>query len=169
MELFAHYKYNLLFMILFLIILPTTVLSEDRIDDGDALEGVKETKAIYDFRINKSVKLNFFLEVIEKTFDDLVRQGQIPEFVVAFRGATVRLITNENWSFSEEDQKELEKSATLIKDLHGRGVKFEACSIAAGLFKVDRNSYLPEIKPVGNTLVSLIGYQAKGYGIVPIN
>ncbi len=169
MELFTYHKYNLLFIVLFLIILPTTVLAEDRIDDRDALEGVEETKALFDFRINKSVKLTFFLEVIDKTFDGLVQQGQNPEFVVAFRGATVRLITSENWSFSEEDQKELEKSATLIKDLHSRGVKFEACSIAAGLFKVDRNSYLPEIKPVGNTFVSLIGYQAKGYGIVPVN
>lgn len=169
MKIFAHYKYHLVFIILFLMILPIAALAEDRVDDGDALAGVKETKAIYDFRINKSAKLVFFLEVIEKTFDDLVRKGQNPEFVVAFRGATVRSITNENWSFSEEDQKELEKSARLIKDLQGRGVKFEACSIAAGLFKIDRNSFLPEIKPVGNTFVSLVGYQAKGYGIVPIN
>lgn len=169
MKIFAHYKYHLVFIILFLMILPIAALAEDRVDDGDALAGVKETKAIYDFRINKSAKLLFSLEVIEKTFDDLVRQGQNPEFVVAFRGASVRLITNENWSFSEEDQKELEKSARLIKDLQGRGVKFEACSIAAGLFKIDRNSFLPEIKPVGNTFVSLVGYQEKGYGIVPIN
>jgi len=169
MELFAYNKYNFIFMSLFLIVLPITVLAEDRIDDGDALKGVKETKAIYDFRTNKPAKLTFFLEVIEKTFDDLVRQGQNPEFVVAFRGATVRLITSENWSFSEEEQKGLEKSATLIKNLHGRGVKFEACSVAAGLFKVDRDNYLSEIKPVGNTFVSLIGYQAKGYGIVPVN
>jgi intracellular sulfur oxidation DsrE/DsrF family protein len=169
MELIANIKYNLILILLSLMILPITVLGEDRIDDGDALEGVKETKAIYDFRINKPAKLTFFLEVIEKTFNDLVRQGQNPEFVIAFRGATVRLITSENWSFSEGEQKELEKSALLIKHLHGRGVKFEACSIAAGLFKVDRNSYLPEINPVGNTFVSLIGYQAKGYGIVPVN
>ena len=169
MELFAYNKYNFIPMILLLIMLPITGVAEDRIDDGAALEGVKETKAIYDFRVNKPPKLTFFLEVIEKTFNDLVRQGQNPEFVIAFRGATVRLITSENWSFSEEEQKELEKSALLIKHLHDRGVKFEACSIAAGLFKVDRNSYLPEINPVGNTFVSLIGYQAKGYGIVPVN
>jgi len=48
------------------------------------------------------------------------------------------------------------------------GVKMEACSVAARLFDVDSKTYLPGIKPVGNTFVSLIGYQAKGFAVIPI-
>ena len=73
----------------------------------------------------------------------------------------VKKIIMEHYShISEEDQQKLEKSAVLIEELKGHGVKLEACSIASRLFKVDPKTYLPGVKPVGNTFVSLIGYQA---------
>jgi intracellular sulfur oxidation DsrE/DsrF family protein len=48
------------------------------------------------------------------------------------------------------------------------GVRFEACAIATRLFGVENNSVLPQVKVVGNTFNSLIGYQAKGYALIPI-
>jgi len=44
----------------------------------------------------------------------------------------------------------------------------ESCSVATRLFKVDNASLLDGIKPVGNTFVSLTGYQAQGYANIPI-
>ena len=113
-------------------------------------------------------KLELYLQVIDKTYDDLVRQKQVPDFVIAFRGASVRLITTENWAFSDEDQESIKKAAASIRKLHDLGVKLEACAIATSLFKIDNTTIVPEIKVVGNTFVSLIGYQTKGYALVPI-
>ena len=165
----SFHKYYFFFMLLILFLIPTNVQAGGEANDNDALRGVTTTKAIFDVHVSKPEKFDLFMQVIKQTHDDLVQQGQTPEFVVAIRGASIRFITTENWSYSEEDQKLLEKSALLIEDLKGRGVNFEACSVASRLYKVDPQTYLPVIKPVGNTFVSLIGYQSKGYGLVPVN
>ena len=142
----------------------------EEIDDIDALESVQTTKTLFDINVSTASKLELYLQVIEQTYDDLVRQKQTPSpvFVIAFRGASVRLITTENWAFSDEDQESIQKAAASIHKLSNKGVKFEACSIATRLFRVDNKTILSEVKVVGNTFVSLVGYQAKGYSLVPI-
>lgn len=166
----SDHKYYFIFILcVFLFLASLTTEAADKENDAAALHGVVATKAVFDVRVTQPEKLFFFLQVIRQTHDDLVRQGQVPEFVVAFRGPAVRFITSENWSFSVEDQQKIEKSAVAIAELKDRGVRFEACSIAARLFRVDRETYLPAIKSVGNSFVSLIGYQSKGYGLVPVN
>jgi intracellular sulfur oxidation DsrE/DsrF family protein len=140
----------------------------EEMNDLDALESVQSTKTLFDINVSTANKLELYLQVIEQTYDDLIRQEQTPVFVIAFRGAAVRLITSENWAFSVEDQESIKKAAASIHKLSKQGVKLEACSIATKLFKIDNKTLLPEIKVVGNTFVSLVGYQAKGYALVPI-
>lgn len=136
--------------------------------DSHALEGVKTTKAIFDINFSEPKKLALYLSVIDQTHTSLVVQGYKPDFVIAFRGSSVRLITTETWAFSDEDQPHLQKGAALIKKLGDQGVLFEACNIATQLFKVDNATLISGIRPVGNTFISLIGYQAKGYSLIPI-
>ena len=144
------------------------VSASEEIDDSDALKSVQITKSLFDINVSTAGKLELYLQVISQTYDDLVRQKQVPNFVIAFRGASVRLITTENWAFSDEDQESLKKAAASIQQLRELGVKLEACAIATSLFKIDNKTILPGIKVVGNTFVSLIGYQTKGYALVPI-
>lgn len=136
--------------------------------DRASLEGVNNPKTLFDINLTTAKKLEFYLTVIKKTYDDIKRQGRKPDMVIAFRGGSVRLINSETWSFSEEDQLSLEKSAILIDELMKRGVKIEACSIATDMFKIDNTTLLPGIEVVGNTFVSLTGYQNKGYALVLI-
>ena len=138
------------------------------IDDSDALHGIQKAKGLFDVAVGDAKSLEFYLKVIQRTHDGLVDQGQTPDLVIAFRGPTVRLINTETWSFTEEDQEILKRVSALISTLKKQGVRFEACSVATGLFKVDNATILPEIKVVGNTFISLIGYQAQGYSLVPI-
>ncbi|WP_419174274.1 DsrE family protein [Desulfosediminicola sp.] len=138
------------------------------VNDQDALSGLTETKTLFDINVSEASKLALYLDVINMTYDDLLRQGRTADFVIAFRGASVRLVTTENWSFSDQDQELLKKSAKLLAELQKRGVKIEACAIAINLFKVDADTLLDGVKVVGNTFVSLTGYQNKGYALVPI-
>jgi len=138
------------------------------ISDSHALQGVETAKGLFDVSVKDAGSLEFYLSVIQRTYDGLVEQGIQPDLVVAFRGPTVRLINTETWSFSEEDQEILKRVAVLLGKLKEQGIRLEACSVATGLFKVDNTTILPEIQVVGNTFISLIGYQAQGYGIVPI-
>lgn len=138
-------------------------------DDSVALTGLTATKTLFDVSVSTPEKLEWYLRVIRRTYDDLLRQGRTPEVIIAFRGPSVRLITSENWSFGEEDQQLLAKAAVLLADLAKLGVRLEACSVATGLFKVDPGTILPTITLVGNTFVSLTGYQNRGYALIPIN
>jgi intracellular sulfur oxidation DsrE/DsrF family protein len=47
-------------------------------------------------------------------------------------------------------------------------VRMEACSITTRLAGIDSETLLPGIDLVGNTFVSQIGYQAKGFAVIPI-
>lgn len=147
---------------------PHVTLAEAPIDDAAALQGCRSAKALFDLNVSKASKLELYLRVIKQTHEDLVRQGVTPEMVIAFRGASVRLITTENWAFSEEEQGLLRKSAATLKELQQLGARVEACSIATRLFAVDNKKLLPGVKVVGNTFVSLIGYQGQGYSLIPI-
>ena len=136
--------------------------------DEKALQGVTKSRTLFDINLTEAPKLELYLSVIKQTQADLVRQGVTPEIVIAFRGASVRLITSETWVFSEEEQKSLERSAGLLAELANAGIRIEACAIATNLFKVDNSTLLPGIEVVGNTFVSLTGYQTKGYTLIPI-
>lgn len=135
-------------------------------NDSAALSGVEVGKGFFDINIGVDLtmpeaaegKLALYLGVIKQTVEGLENQGVAADIVVAFRGMAVMLITE---TTSEEIQ-------AAVSELTELGVKFEACNIATGIFGVDNATILPEIKVVGNTFISAIGYQAKGYSPILI-
>ena len=133
-----------------------------------ALKGVDKARTLIDINLKEAGKLALYLQVIKMTYDDIARDGLKPEMVIAFRGPSVRLISSEIGIFGEEDQQILKQSAVLLAELAQLGVRIEACAIATNLFKVDNGTLLPGVRVVGNTFVSLTGYQSKGYAIIPI-
>lgn len=137
--------------------------------DRAALSGVTVGKVVWDVNIGDARKLVLYLQVIQETYDDLVRQGATPEMVFAFRGRSVKLISTDREDVPLEGHMHLDAVAELLADLNARpSVHMEACSVACRLFEVKTEDLLPKITAVGNTFVSLIGYQAKGYAVIPI-
>ncbi len=137
-------------------------------DDRTALQGVKSGKGIFDINITDVDKLPLYLQVIKETDDGLKKQGVKPDLVVAFRGGAVRFVSGNRTGFNPEQKVSLGHADALLQELVKRGVRFEACAVATRLFKVDNATIIPDVKVVGNTFISLIGYQAKGYAIIPI-
>ena len=156
------------FLISLTIMFSTNVFAETTPDDSDALKGVKTGKVIFDINMAEPKKMTLYLMVIRQTVDDLKRQNVEPDVILAFRGLSVRLISKDREQMELEDHIHLDKIAEQISDLKAQGVRMEACSVATRLFKVDNKSLLDGIKPVGNTFVSLTGYQAQGYANIPI-
>lgn len=136
--------------------------------DRVALQGVKVGKGVFDINLTDALRLPLYLGVIEETLEGLKAQGVKPDLVVTFRGMAVKLVSSERKNFDREQQAALEESDELIKQLATVGVRFEACAIATRLFGVENKSILPQVTVVGNTFISLIGYQAKGYAVIPI-
>jgi intracellular sulfur oxidation DsrE/DsrF family protein len=137
-------------------------------DDAKALEGVEQGRVVFDINISEPKKLPLYLMVIDETISDLERQGVKPEVILAFRGKAVTLVSTDREAIELTDLEHLEKAAAQLEALQKRGVRMEACSVATRLFGVDNATLLPGIEPVGNTFVSLIGYQAQGYATIPV-
>ena len=137
-------------------------------DDADALRGVEKGKVLFDINMADARKMTLYLSVIRETVDDLKRQGVDPDVILAFRGKSVRLISKDREQMELTEFEHLDRVAAQLTDLQKEGVRMEACSVATRLFKIDNGTLLEGIKPVGNTFVSLTGYQAQGYANIPI-
>ena len=156
-----------LLLVFVMAMLPFALLA-DPPDDAAALEGVERGKVVFDINNTSASALNLYLAVIRETFDDLVRQGVEPDIILAFRGPAVTLVSTDRERFESDDFDALDQIADYVADLEMLGVRMEGCGVATRLFQVDNNTLLEGIKPVGNTFVSLIGYQARGYAVIPI-
>jgi intracellular sulfur oxidation DsrE/DsrF family protein len=164
------YLTNPLSLILGLMLLASHPLARaEKPADSAALEGVTTGKIVWDINMGDPRKLSLYLRVIQETYDDLVRQNVTPDMIFAFRGKSVLLVSTDREAIPLEEHHHLDDVAELVADLSQRpGVRMEACSVACRLFGVEAKNLLPRIHAVGNTFVSLIGYQAKGYGTIPI-
>lgn len=137
-------------------------------NDADALKGVETGKAIFDINMTDAKKMTLYLMVIKETVEGLQQQGVKPDVVLAFRGLSVKLISTNRDDMELTDDEHLDKIAEQLAELQKMGVRMEACSVATRLFNVDNATLLEGVKPVGNTFISLIGYQAQGYANIPI-
>jgi intracellular sulfur oxidation DsrE/DsrF family protein len=112
--------------------------------------------------------MTLYLSVIRETIDDLKRQGAKPDVILAFRGLSVRLISTDREQMDLTDFADMDQIAAQIADLQQAGARIESCSVATRLFGIDNSTLLEGVKAVGNTFVSLTGYQAQGYANIPI-
>ncbi len=135
------------------------------LNDAVAFSGLTSTRAIYDVRTTDEEKLQFIFTVIRDTFDEAGQQDVKQHYIVSMRGPTVKLLIR-----GRQGDPELQKeTVALIEELNKRGVRMEACGYALNLFGVEAEDLYDGIHAVGNSLNSLIGYQTRGYALVPMN
>lgn len=145
------------------------VVHAEKPSDAAALSGIESGKVVWDVTVGTPSKLSLYLSVIEETYDDLERQGVPPDMIFTFHGPVVKLLSTNPPELPLDEELALEKVHEQIEALRKRpGVRMEACSVAARLLGVELDHIMPAVTPVGNTFVSLIGYQQKGYAMIPI-
>lgn len=149
--------------------LPLQGFSQE-INDADALKNVSVGKVLWDITLDDPKKLTLYLSVIQETYEGLIKQDVKPDMVFAFHGGAVKLISTDQEKIPLEEQEDVEKVHQLLTDLQQKaGVKMESCSIATRLYGIDNKTVLAGIKPVGNTFISVIGYNTKGYSVINIH
>lgn len=136
--------------------------------DSKALEGVDQGRVVFDLNNKDPKTLALYLMVIRETYNDLVDQGVDPDIILAFRGRAVTMISEDRERFDLSEFEHLDAVEEHIAALREKGVRMESCGVATRLFDVDHGELLPGIEPVRNTFVSLTGYQAQGYAVIPI-
>jgi uncharacterized protein len=140
-------------------------------EEYNILKGLKSVKTVFDFELGNPQSALIHLQVIDQTFKDknIQRLGKKPDIVVVFIGPSVKLVSKNKNEFTADEQKILDEFASTISKMAKDGIKFEICLVAVKILGVDPSTLLPEIKQVGNGWISLIGYQAKGYALVPVS
>ena len=154
-----------------LLMLFSSVIQAEKmvVNDAAALGELKTGKGVFLVDIGDAKKLNFYLEVIQGTYKGMKEQGVEPDFVLVYIGPSVKYL-------STSPSAEVEKSAggvlleieSNVEALAGLGVRQEICAVATRVFGIDDKSVLPGLTLVGDGFISLIGYQARGYHLVPV-
>ena len=137
-------------------------------NDKAALSGLNEVKVAFDVTNGDGKALLKELEVIDETRQSLIKQGVKPHFVIAFRGPATKLVQKDQSQIKAEDREYAAKIAEKINALHSAdGVtSIEQCSVAVRLAGTKPEDVDTGVKVVGNGWISLMSYEAKGYGYI---
>jgi intracellular sulfur oxidation DsrE/DsrF family protein len=156
-------------LLLIIVLLLGTAINSQAADlkNDEALDGVTNTNAIFDISPGGK-RLLGQLNVIYKTYEQLEDFGHKPKFVLAFRGAATNFVTTGNEYVDSKDLRIKKLVQKKIEEFNELGATMELCGIAANAKKVDKDDFLPGIEVVANGYISVIGYQSKGYNLVPI-
>jgi hypothetical protein len=151
-----------------MLVLATWPVRAQAVDDKQALAGLSEVKVAFDITAGDGKGLLNRLNVIDETRQSLIRQGVKPNFVLAFRGPATKLVQTDIEKVKPEDRAEFAKIAEKIKEISGApGVQaLEQCSVAIRQQGTAADKVLTPIKVVGNSWISLMAYQAKGYAYI---
>ena len=137
-------------------------------DDRAVLAGVKELKVAFDVLEGDAKGLLNRLNVIDETRSSLIKQGVTPQFVIAFRGPATKLVQTDMSKVKPEDREVAAKIAAKVKEMsQAPGVaSIEQCSVAIRQQETKAENVLPEVKVIGNSWISLMAYQSRGYAYI---
>lgn len=162
---------SLVFMVLLCTLLSPPARAEQPLpapDDHAALANLSSGRAVFDIRIGEPQQLLFALKVIDETAAGLRRQKVSPEFILTFRGATLPLLKRSAPAGKPGEQAVLAEIHERLDEFRQQQMPLEACNVAARVFRVEAADLDPSLKLVGNSIISLIGYQQQGYALIPM-
>ena len=161
------FQYTLL--ILSLALATSHSHANSQINDRAALADLKVGQAVFLIDIADAKKMNFYLEVIQGTFKGMQAQGVKPDFVMVYIGPSVQyLSTSPTAEIENKHSAVLMEIEANVEKLAALGIKQEICAVATHVFGIDNKTLLPDLNLVGDGFISLIGYQAQGYHLVPV-
>jgi intracellular sulfur oxidation DsrE/DsrF family protein len=151
--------------------LATLVFAPDsraQATDADALSGLKEVKVAFDIHEGDGKALLNRLNVIDETRQSLIKQGVTPHIVLAFRGPATKLVQTDAEKIKPEDRPVAQQIQAKLADMgRAQGVdSIEQCSVAIRQQGTKAENVVPAVKVVGNSWISLMAYQAKGYSYI---
>jgi len=155
--------------LLLVLVINTAHATETVINDRTSLGDLEVGKGVFLVDIGDAKKLNFYLEVIQGTYKGMKAQGVEPDFILVYIGPSVKYLSSAPSSETEQNAGgillEIESNVEGLAEL---GIKQEVCAVATRVFGIDNKTVFPDLTMVGDGFISLIGYQAQGYHLVPV-
>jgi hypothetical protein len=134
-----------------------------------SLAGLNQIKFVVDVNVGNPKLLVLRMELLDRTYRQLVAAGMKPVVVVAFRGKASQFITKGDGYVAPEEKGAKREMKAWIERFKQTGFSIEQCAIAAELLEIDVKAFLPEVEVVENGYISLIGYQQQGYAFLPMD
>ena len=159
----------LLFFSVTLTSVSTVAASQAVFDNSRSLDGVQKASIYFDVSLKDDALLVFRMDLLDRTIKTLDEYGLEVNAVIGIRGHASRFITKGEHYVLDEQVENKKKIQQWIKRFSDRGIVIEQCAIAAGMHDIAKDDFLPEVTIVGNGYVSLVGYQAQGYSVVPMD
>jgi intracellular sulfur oxidation DsrE/DsrF family protein len=138
-------------------------------DNSVSLAGLKKAQVYFDVNLKDDDLLVLRMDLLDRTTRHLQEADVDTSVVIGFRGAASRFITRDDHYVLDEQVANKIKIQNWIKHFAKQGFRVEQCALAAEILDIPPDDFLPEVKIVGNGYVSLIGYQAQGYAVVPMD
>ena len=149
------------------LVVPAAATSNQH--NGGAINGLTTALVYFDVSLKDDNLLVFRMELLDKTIKQMEDAGLEVRSVVGFRGGASRFITKDEHYVLEEEISNKKKIQGWVKQFSERGIVIEQCSIAADIHDIPHEDFMEEVTVVGNGYISLVGYQAQGYSVVPMD
>ena len=144
-------------------------VAETYVANKRSLEGLTAVQVYFDVSLKNDSLLVFRMELIDRTVKQMKEAGLEVTGVIGFRGDASRFITADDHYVLAEEVDNKRKIQRLIKRFSKEGIIIEQCAIAAEILDIPIKDFLPEVEIVKNGYISLVGYQAQGYSVVPMD
>jgi intracellular sulfur oxidation DsrE/DsrF family protein len=133
------------------------------------LEGLESINAVVDFRKDNPKEVATYLNLIHQTYKGVnMNINENTDFIIVFTGSVVKLLSTNKDGFPSEEHEIIDNIADIITAMAKDGIKMEICLYATKAFGIESDSILPELDQILNGWLSVIGYQAKHYSLLPI-
>lgn len=139
-------------------------------DYDNALRGVNEFDAVFDYTNGDPKEANIILTAIDQV-DDGQEVKSMPnkaKLAIVYHDAAVHLLTTHQGAHADAEWAEVQTFQKALASMKEAGVTIEVCQFALDVFGIDRSTVIPEVDQVPNGFVSVIGYQKQGYALVRI-
>lgn len=156
-------------LLFLLLIVPPLAADAAPPDNRRALEGLSHAGVIFDVNVGSPAKLLLRLQLIEETVNGLSHGGVIPEVVVAFRGGATLFLTEPDKYLPPDDLPHKLTIQNQVRRLKHLGYRLEQCAVAVRLLNIAPGDILEEVPLVGNGYISSIGYQNRGFALIPMD
>lgn len=169
-------KYVTKFFLLMFVAIVICAVSTQEVcsDEVEALHGVHNADTVFDIDVDPMYPCGLvsYLKAISDLHVDLEDRGLKTKFIVAFRGQSVVMVKDSSFDIPGiRDSFDYSPCINgLINGLIGllkqQGAELQACEYAMANFGLQKDDMI--IDTVENTFHSMIGYQKKGYTLIPV-
>jgi intracellular sulfur oxidation DsrE/DsrF family protein len=158
---------GMLFVALCMAMTPTPVFAGGY---DNALQGVTGYDAVFEVSQGNPKAANIVFWAVKNSSEvpEVAALKKAARIAVVFHGPAVKLVSSDRDNFRPEDWADVATFQETLRQMKKSGVKLEVCLYAVKVMGIDKDTIMPEVDPVGNGFVSVIGYQMQGYAVVRI-